>query len=416
MTNRITITGKQVIVDNRILEEEIRTIETKNSNALDVFVLFEGKEYTTFKIETQESLEILLDCSISEVLDIADRVYTSLSDFEEVVVEMIPDFRDTSLSFEIQNEFILNRMIPVPILYASEENGFRRAYKCLQEKADGLSMISLGTEFDYSSWKNPYYSPNEFREAFLTAYPNVSSDFFFAPYINDYYLRQDPFEDIGLAIKSTACQHSLRKILLELLRHMRISHELAVKNLLSQASTEALVEYFSFPEESKIACIQYLQYFYEFLKDIGVQAKVKLDVQDSGGTILSVIPEDKDEALENIRLALDIYLRLPSSQIEPDISSIQVQSLNAQIFHLKGQLTLAAATIQQQQSTIQNLQIQQQFSPNVLVLSQQGENKDQEPLLGGIIKVGEAELAEGALSINLAALLRWLKKKIGKSV
>ncbi|WP_204139767.1 hypothetical protein [Halomicronema sp. CCY15110] len=165
----------------------------------------------------------------------------------------------------------------------------------------------------------------------------------------------------------------------------------------------------------KTACIQYLQYFYEFLKEIGVSAKVKLDEQDSGSTILSVTPENKDEALENIGLALDIYLRLPSSQIEADMSSIQVQSLNAQIFHLKGQLALAAATIQQQQSTIQNLQIQQPFSPNILVLSQQGESKDQEPLLGGIIKVGEAELAEGALSINLAALLRWLKKKVGKN-
>jgi hypothetical protein len=31
------------------------------------------------------------------------------------------------------------------------------------------------------------------------------------------------------------------------------------------------------------------------------------------------------------------------------------------------------------------------------------------PLVGGLIKVGEAQLGEGAVSINLAALIRWLK-------
>jgi hypothetical protein len=113
-------------------------------------------------------------------------------------------------------------------------------------------------------------------------------------------------------------------------------------------------------------------------------------------------------------LALNIYLRLPNSQIDADMSDLAVQSLNAQIFHLKGQLTLAAATIQQQQSTIQNLQLKP-ISPDVLVISQQGSEKDEEPLLGGLIKVGEAQLGEGAVSINLAALIRWLKQKFGKA-
>jgi hypothetical protein len=110
---------------------------------------------------------------------------------------------------------------------------------------------------------------------------------------------------------------------------------------------------------------------YEFLKDVGIRAKVAVAEQDSGEVLFSVTPDGKDAALENIREALNIYLRLPNSQIDADMSDLAVQGLNAQIFHLKGQLALAAATIQQQQSTIQNLQLKP-ISPDVLVLSQQG--------------------------------------------
>lgn len=182
----------------------------------------------------------------------------------------------------------------------------------------------------------------------------------------------------------------------------------------TQYSSYSMLEVFDFPEDIKIACVQYLQYFAEFLKDVGIKAEVALTPKDSGEFLFSVMPKNKDEALDNIREALNVYLRLPNSNIDADMSDLAVQSLNAQIFHFKGQLTLAAATIQQQQSTIQNLQLKP-ISPDVLVLSQQGNEKDEEPLLGGIIKVGEAELAEGALSINLAALLRWLKEKFRKT-
>lgn len=187
-----------------------------------------------------------------------------------------------------------------------------------------------------------------------------------------------------------------------------------MENLDAKSNINKVIEYFNFPEEIKIACSQYLQYFYEFLKDVGIKAKVDLEEQDSGEILFSINPEDKDEALENIRLTLDVYLRLPASKIDTSVSDIAVQALNAQIFHLKGQLALAFATMQQQQLTIQNLELKP-FSPDILVISQSGNEKDKEPLLGGIIKVGEAELAEGALTINLPALLRWLKKKFGKT-
>jgi hypothetical protein len=114
--------------------------------------------------------------------------------------------------------------------------------------------------------------------------------------------------------------------------------DMAIAQLNTGVSSNSLAELFDFPEDVKTACTQYLQYFYEFLKDVGIKAKVAVTEQDSGEVLFSVIPDDKDAALENIREALNIYLRLPNSQIDADMSDLTVQSLNAQIFHLKGQL------------------------------------------------------------------------------
>lgn len=413
---RIIVRGDQVIVDGQILDTKIeeRSFDDRFLNEQEI------ESWTQFNVNKKEALRLFLDCPISEIANISNRVLVLPSNVpEKSLFELVPELNKFTFSFELDGIISLYQETSAPKILSrlDQEEGivFRRAHEYLNRKAQGLSMISFGIIFNYDDWKNPRYSPNEFRKAFVSTYTSIPSDFFVAPYTDDYCLTGDAFENIELAIRSDSSSLSLRDIILELIKHVYTSHELTIKNLLSQANTRFLVEYFSFPDEVKTACVQYLQYFYEFLKEIGVEAKVRLDEQVAGATILSVIPEDKDEALENIKLALDIYLRLPSSQIEADMSGIQVQRLNAQIFHLKGQLMLAAATIQQQQSTIQNLQIQQPFSPDVLVLSQQGESKDQEPLLGGIIKVGEAELAEGALSINLAVLLRWLKKKMRMS-
>ncbi|MEL6401987.1 MAG: hypothetical protein AAFR26_23380, partial [Cyanobacteria bacterium J06626_4] len=105
---------------------------------------------------------------------------------------------------------------------------------------------------------------------------------------------------------------------------------------------------------------------------------------------------------------------LPSSRINVNSSEIEAQALYAQILNFKSQLVMAAATIQQQQSTIQNLQ-QKPLAENVLLLSQRSDGKDQEPLLGEMIKIGELELLDGAITVNLAEVFRKLRQLLRKT-
>lgn len=177
---------------------------------------------------------------------------------------------------------------------------------------------------------------------------------------------------------------------------------------------DAIVANFNFPEEVKNACEQYLLYFTEFLKDIGIEAIAEIR-EKSGFVSFLVEPKDKSQALENIRELLDIYLKLPNISVHNSYQTslttdISVQRLTAQILHLQGQLSLASAIIESKDACItQQRQIIQgtTFTPQVLTDALE---EDKEPLLGGLLAVKELEVG-GAITINLPQLLRLLKER-----
>ena len=105
----------------------------------------------------------------------------------------------------------------------------------------------------------------------------------------------------------------------------------------------------------QVACEQYLLYFVQFLKDLGVDATASL-THDAGSVLFAVTPTDGRHALERIREALDLYLNLPSS---PGTDALvpnalpEVQILQANIAHLKSQLLLHSAAIQLKDTKIE---------------------------------------------------------------
>lgn len=169
---------------------------------------------------------------------------------------------------------------------------------------------------------------------------------------------------------------------------------------------------FTFPEEVKIPCEQYLLYFVEFLRDIGIEANANL--QDIAGRILfSVTPKDKDEALDNIREALNLYLGLVGSRTamvpvsaEQDI---EVQKLSAQLHHLHSQLHLAGAVLQQKDNSLQQQQIliqqQAEFAKVVLQALQKG-NEESEHLIGDVIKVKKWSIDNIPIELDLPEIIR----------
>ena len=137
------------------------------------------------------------------------------------------------------------------------------------------------------------------------------------------------------------------------------AHRQTVRNLSRMTQSNSVAVTFDFPPEIRVACEQYLVYFVQFLRDIGIEASAELR-EEANHLLFSVTPKDKKEALDHIREALGIYLRLPSNPnvglSTPTASDIEVQRLVANIHHLNGQLALAGAVLQQKDILIQQQQ------------------------------------------------------------
>jgi hypothetical protein len=196
------------------------------------------------------------------------------------------------------------------------------------------------------------------------------------------------------------------------------AHKQTLINLLSGIEPRVILTRFSFPEEVKVPCEQYLLYFIQFLRDIGIEATSQLG-EEAGDVLFSVTPVDREEALESIKTALEIYLRLPSNPSITTFTSMEteigVQRLVSNILHLNSQLVLANATIQQKDMFLQQqgtfIQQQQQLlSGQVLIQSRQGgeisENK--ESIVSDIISIKKLDWK--FIELDLPTLLRRLKQ------
>ena len=179
---------------------------------------------------------------------------------------------------------------------------------------------------------------------------------------------------------------------------------------------ENLVTMFSFPDRFRVACKQYLVYFAQFLIDLGVEADT--EIKDEGDqTLFKVIPQNKFEALETIREALNTYLNAPAITdlevqeqfISQDVAVMQWQ---ANIMHLKSQLMLANSAIQMKDATIDALRLTNyQYHQLALQSASKEHVKNEEDVVPGILAVKPLE-GKG-FSLNLPEILRRLKRRFG---
>lgn len=120
-------------------------------------------------------------------------------------------------------------------------------------------------------------------------------------------------------------------------------HNKTLDNLKFLKDSNSLSILFDFPEELKITCEQYLLYFAQFLRDLGVNATPNIK-EEAGKVLFSVTPTDNIEALDKIREALAVYLNLPSSPIEYD-ESFAAMRLHQQIDNLQHSQRMAEREI-----------------------------------------------------------------------
>lgn len=193
-------------------------------------------------------------------------------------------------------------------------------------------------------------------------------------------------------------------------------------SLSAEAEKNTLVTLFDFPPSISTACEQYLLYFVQFLRDLGIEAGASIK-HEARQVLFSVTPSDGAEALDRIREALNDYLSLPDSPEfaaqAPGYGDIAVQQLQANIFHLKGQLAISGAVLQAKNAQIKALQLSN-FTYQQLLANQQQvatipllpagtSDADAEPLVPGVIHVTKYE-GKG-FTVNLPELLRRLKRR-----
>lgn len=199
-------------------------------------------------------------------------------------------------------------------------------------------------------------------------------------------------------------------------------HSATTKALADYALKRTLTVYFNFPEDIRVACEQYLIYFIQFLRDLGVKASHELSHSGSE-TLFSVTSLGKDKALDNVRLALETYLRLPSCPITSGLENdISTQRLIANISHLQGQLALAQAVIQAKDAAIQAQMLtithQQQLVDGVLLKPLRSDDcyksssNDKEELVTDILSV--TKYHGKGFEINLPEIFRRLKALLNR--
>lgn len=273
--------------------------------------------------------------------------------------------------------------------------------------------ISFRIRFDYENWKQ-LWSIVEYMEEFkqtveAKATPLISFD-----------VEDKEMPSAGFSVHFHV--DSLKNIIDEEIEQkggiLEELHEETVLSLRSKATSASIALAFDFPDEVRVPCEQYLLYFGQFLKDLGVEANTAL-THEAGQVLFTVTPDDKQQALDKIRIALDTYLHLPSSPVT-DIqqSEIEILRLSSQLQHFQSQLSLARAEIQMKEAAIQLQRTNiAQLSGEVIMdsmknITPQAKSEEKEELIKDILAVSKFE--KGGFQVNLAEVVRQLKRLFKK--
>jgi hypothetical protein len=191
----------------------------------------------------------------------------------------------------------------------------------------------------------------------------------------------------------------------------KIEKEAEIK-MYEKLNKSTFISFFKFPTEYEVACKQYLIYFIEFLRDLGVEATSKLSTEQAK-TVFMVKPIDKHLALETIKDLLSLYLGLPSinniQTVDIVTQEVTIQKLISNIQFLHSQITLNNALIQTKNATIEALELSN-YQLKSILNNNENRNSDSEDIIGGIVSV--EKFKKNGITIDLAEILRRIKQKL----
>jgi hypothetical protein len=269
-------------------------------------------------------------------------------------------------------------------------------------------LITVDSFIELATWNRPY-TPASFIKEFKSI---ISDQFGNRIAMSNLYDDASPGARLVFAVNNA--ETKIGDSINETVDLLKAIEAQAITNCLEQIEDKSLATYFSFPEEVKSACEQYLLYFREFLRDVGINASVEIK-EEADRVLFSVTPRDSHEALDRIRQILDLYIGLPTATFTTTDEKgyrLEAQRLSANIMHYQSQLVLAQAMIEQKDATIgllkDRLILQGQMVEGRL-LPEPAERKedDKEEILGGAVEIKKYE-GKGFV-VNLPKLYRDLR-------
>lgn len=349
---------------------------------------------------------------------------------EGAEIQAFGDDHISSISSSTQNATEKLLKYPLRLLLETSAYSFRLLYEVSWNEAAGqlwpsFSDPETGKSKLYllfnrvSRWRRRYSFEEYFEELILetrtSPLPNVV--------VEDTRSEPDvsvmlPFDVFVVSFTDIDKELPLKDELERCLNSFRSIHDKAVTKLEAKYPSDSIEICFDFPEEVRVACEQYLLYFVQFLRDLGVNATAELR-HFAGEVLFAVTPADKATALDNIRTALETYLQLPSSPIANDaMAEVAMQRLAANVEHLKGQVRLASAEIQLKEATIEAQQTTiQLLRGNVMLESLKDvtpkSGEDKEPVLLGTVALTKFNWK--GLEINYPEIFRKLRALFKKN-
>lgn len=205
-------------------------------------------------------------------------------------------------------------------------------------KSEEFEEISLDFYFnpDLSVWKENF-SFYEFYKEFENLFRQSKS----LSGILRYYTEDSIAFDFSLKIERFS--NSIEEYISPYLKEVEGICSKVLYELSHRIRENVIFQTFNFPEELKMPCEQYLLYFAQFLRDLGINATSSLK-EEAGKVLFSVTPTDDIEALDKIREALAVYLNLPASPIVYD-ESFAAMRLQQQVENLQHSQKMAVREI-----------------------------------------------------------------------
>lgn len=268
-----------------------------------------------------------------------------------------------------------------------------------------LEYIEAILRVDTEEWSNPW-SVRELAEQLKLQITKINQDHM------SYSLPEEtPVNGFGLKFNLQGNEENLKLQYDLLIETLREGIESSIKVILEKVNRNSILTYFNFPQEIRPACKQYLIYFSQFMYDLGIDTDTEIS-DEASKVLFKITPKDKDQALDTIRTALELYLKLPNNENVNQLAQfndIAVRQLEANIFFLNSQLTLAKATIQSKDATIEALQLSNYLLKQTIDISDSPSKEKEAAIVKGIITVSKFKW--NGLNIDLAELFNRLKRK-----